>query len=221
MKKVLVIAPHPDDETLGAGGTILKLSASGAEVYWLIVTEQKKKYGISKKIIEKRKKEILKVSNLFKFKKTFQLKLPANRLDTISLDVLIKKIKKICDQVKPELIFLPFEKDIHTDHFNVSRATQACIKSFRNPYIKKALAYEIISETNFNFMKGEKFKAQTFFDISKFLKMKIKICEIYKSEISKHPFPRSILSIKSLAKLRGSQSGFKAAEAFQLLFEKI
>ena len=221
MKKVLIIAPHPDDETLGVGGTILKLNSIGAEIYWLIITEQKKKFGVSKKIIEKRKKEILKVSNLFKFKKTFQLKFPANRLDTISLDTIIKKIKKIFDQLKPELIFIPFERDVHTDHLYVSKASQACIKTFRNSYVKKVLAYETISETDFNFMKGEKFKAQIFFDISKFLTKKIEICKVYKSEISKHPFPRSISSIKSLARLRGSQSGFKAAEAFQLLFEKI
>ena len=220
MKKALIIAPHPDDESLGAGGTLLRLKSEGYKTYWMIVTEQNKKELTENKIFI-REKEIKKVSKYYNFDETIQLKFKANMLDTIPLDQIIKKFKKVFDKIKPELIFTPFEKDVHTDHLIVSRATLACVKSFRNPNVKKVLAYEVISETDFNFTNDEKFKAQIFYDISKFLNKKINISKIYKSEMSKHPFPRSTVAIKSLANLRGAQSGFKSAEAFQLIFEKI
>jgi len=58
-------------------------------------------------------------------------------------------------------------------------------------------------------------------DISKFLDKKIEIASLYKSEFFEHPFPRSCMGIKSLSVVRGAASGFYAAEAFQLLFERV
>ena len=95
----------------------------------------------------------------------------------------------------------------------------SCIKSFRHPYLNESYFYETLSETNFNFLTN--FNANTFENISTFLKQKIEIMKIYRSEIKKHPFPRSEDSIKSLAILRGSQAKFKYAEGFQLIFKKI
>ena len=80
--------------------------------------------------------------------------------------------------------------------------------------------YETLSETNFNFQSNNFFIPNKFMDISKYLEKKIKIMKIYKTEIGKHPFPRSESVIRANAVLRGSQCGFKYAEAFQIIFEK-
>ena len=124
-------------------------------------------------------------------------------------------------EVKPNTIFAPFENDVHTDHQIISLAIQSSIKWFRHKYIEEVFLYETLSETNFNRMNSESFKPNTYYDITKFLNSKIKIMKIYKSEILPHPFPRSEISIKSLAYLRGSECGFKAAEAFKLIYKKI
>jgi LmbE family N-acetylglucosaminyl deacetylase len=80
--------------------------------------------------------------------------------------------------------------------------------------------YETLSETNYNFLETEEFKPNYFVDITKYLVKKLEICKCYKTEFQKHPFPRSEESIRSLAKLRGSQSGYEAAESFKLIFKR-
>ena len=91
---------------------------------------------------------------------------------------------------------------------------------FRAPSIKKVLMYETISETDFNFLSLDKFNPNTFVDISNFIKTKNKILSIYKSEIGRHPFPRSVEAVRSLAILRGIQSGYNFAEGFHLVFQR-
>ena len=80
--------------------------------------------------------------------------------------------------------------------------------------------YETISETNFNFIDKNNFQPNVFIDISKFINKKINIMKIYKSEINSHPFPRNEKAIRSLSIIRGSQSGYLAAESFHLVFER-
>ena len=140
--------------------------------------------------------------------------------NTIPISEIIKKISGVISDVKPNIIYTTFNNDVHTDHQIVSKAVSSCLKWFRHPSIKKALMYETLSETNFNFQSNNFFIPNKFMDISKYLEKKIKIMKIYKTEIGKHPFPRSESVIRANAVLRGSQCGFKYAEAFQIIFEK-
>ena len=220
MKKVLIISPHPDDETIGCGGTILSHKFKGDRVYQLIMTQMSKKHGWSNKKIITRKKEIKKVSTAYKFSNTYQLNFPASRLDSIPFEDLIKKTFQVIKKTNPEIIYMPYHMDVHTDHQITAKVVQACIKWFRAPFIKKVLMYETISETDFNFLSLENFKPNTFVDISNFIKTKNKILSIYKSEIGKHPFPRNFEAVRSLAILRGAQSGYNFAEGFHLVFQR-
>ena len=220
MKKVLIIAPHPDDETIGCGGTILSHKFKGDKVYQLIMTQMSKKHGWSNKKIIMRKKEIKKVSAAYKFSNTYQLNFSTGRLDSIPFEDLIKKTFQIIKKINPEIIYMPYHLDVHTDHQITAKAVQACIKWFRAPSIKKVLMYETISETDFNFLSMDNFKPNTFVDISNFIKTKNKILSIYKSEIGRHPFPRNVEAVRSLAILRGIQSGYNFAEGFHLVFQR-
>jgi LmbE family N-acetylglucosaminyl deacetylase len=220
MNKVLIVTPHPDDETLGCSGAIQRHKKNGDIVYWLILTEMKVENGWKKALIEDRKKEIAKVNEAYSFDKKYELNLSTGSLDQENFSKLITKIGQIIKSNKIDIIYTPFIEDIHTDHNIASKVIAACSKWFRYPSIKKILMYETLSETNFNFMSTNTFKPNTYFDISKYIKKKIKIFKIYKSENGAHPFPRSIESINSLALLRGSESGFNFAEAFILIFNK-
>jgi LmbE family N-acetylglucosaminyl deacetylase len=219
MKKILFISPHPDDETMGCGGTILKLKKSGSKIYWLIVTDINHSNKFSQKNIKDRKKEILKVSKQYNFDNVFNLNFEPAKLSDKNYYEIISKISKTVSNLNPDSIFIPNLTDIHTDHYFVSKACLSLIKWFRYPSIKSAFFYETLSETNFNYSLGT-FKPNAYFDISKYLQKKLKILKIFKSEIKKHPFPRSIEAIKSLAILRGSESGYQYAEAFQQIFKK-
>ena len=215
--KTLVIAPHADDEILGAGGTLFKRnSKKNNSIYWLLVTMPREP-EYEKKFILKRKNQIKKIIKFVKFKGFFNLELKPTELDRIPKKKLIKKITEVINTVKPDEVFVPHYGDVHSDHKIISDIISTCTKNFRFGFIKSILAYEVLSETNFNLNKKNYFKPNYYEDISKFLDKKIKAMKIYKSEIKKFPFPRSQETIKSLAKVRGSEISTKAAEAFEIL----
>ena len=139
--------------------------------------------------------------------------------DQVPIINIVKKIEKIYQRIKPTIVLTPFSKDIHTDHQIISKASISCTKWFRFPTIKKILSYETLSETNWSQNNGF-FKPNVFIDISKYLEQKIRIMNIYKTEIEPFPFPRNEKTIRAQSALNGSQSGFKAAEAFELLLER-
>ncbi len=213
----LIIAPHPDDEILGAGGTLKKRSRlKGNNIFWVIMTMPDKK-DYDKKFILKRKKQIIKIKSMLKFKQVFELNFPSMKLDKVPKKEIVRSITDIFNKVRPEEVFVPHLGDVHSDHKVISEIISTCTKNFRFNFIKKILAYEVLSETNFNLIKSKKFYPNYYEDISDFLSFKIKAMKVYKSELKKFPFPRSIETIKALAKIRGSEIGAKAAEAFEVM----
>jgi LmbE family N-acetylglucosaminyl deacetylase len=218
MKKVIIISAHPDDETLGVGGTLLKHQKNGDEIYWLIITNISEYAGYTKERVETRQNEIIMVSREFGFKKTYKLDYPTTGLTDRELNAIIPLISDIFLEVNPEIVYVMNRSDAHSDHRIVFNAVIACTKSFRYPFIKQVLMYECISETEFAPALPEKvFIPNYFVDISDYLDKKLEIMEIYESEMAQHPFPRSIRNIKSLATFRGATAGVEYAEAFQLI----
>ena len=174
-----------------------------------------------KNLIEKREVEISKVKKAFGFKKIEILDFPAANLDTIPNIELVSSISKFIKLVKPEIIYFNHFNDAHSDHRIIFNAVLSATKNFRSPFIKSLRMYEVLSETNVRKHDSKSiFHPNLFIDITKFIKKKNYILKIYKSEIKKFPFPRSIESINSLAKLRGTEVNYKFAEAFMILYEK-
>ena len=218
--KVLVVAVHPDDETLGCGGTLLKCKANGDEIHWLIITEAKVVDGFSQDSIDIRIQEIEEVKNAYDFDSAINLKLPTMRIDELSMSKLIIQISKVIKDIKPNIIFLPFKGDVHSDHRKIFEASYSCTKSFRYPFIKKIYMMETLSETEFApSTKEDSFIPNVFVDISEFFERKIEIMKLFKSEIDEHPFPRSERNLRALATLRGATCGCEYAESFILLKE--
>jgi len=220
MNKVLILATHPDDEVLGCGGTLFKHKSNNDEIHWLIVTDIKESEGFEKSLVDKREKEIDKVNKIFDFNSLSRLGLSTSKIDEYSMTILIKKISAIINKIKPQIIYLPFKGDIHSDHKKVFDAAYSCTKSFRYPFIKKVYMMETISETEFSLStKDDIFIPNTFTNISEFMDKKIEAMEVYASEVGKHPFPRSERNIKALATFRGATAGYEYAESFMLLKE--
>ena len=143
MKTLLVFAPHPDDETLGCGGTILKAQRAGHQVIWLIVTSATTDQGYSEEFIDRRKTQLKKVSQAYNFYETIQLEFPTATLDQIPLNKIISSITEAIDgiQVFPTHLYLPFPGDAHSDHRVVFDAAMASFKWFRKKKIKKKCCY--------------------------------------------------------------------------------
>jgi LmbE family N-acetylglucosaminyl deacetylase len=219
-KKVLFIAVHPDDETLGCGGTILKCKTNGDAIFGLIVTCGYEKDGFSKQLIEERKNEVAEVSSEYGFNKMFELKFPTTLLDTVPIKRIVESIDSILQEIKPDIVYMPNKNDVHTDHGTVFNAVWSCVKSFHNPFTKEVYAYETVSETEFGVpwpSGAGGFIPNTFCDITAYFEKKIKIMEVYQSETKPHPFPRSKKNLEALATFRGATIGVKYAEAFMCL----
>ena len=218
MKKIIVIAVHPDDETLGSGGTLLKHKEDGDEIHWLICTTIEK----TDSNFEVRENEIKKVDKIYGFNTINNLRLKTTKVDEYTSQHLVRLISDIFNEIRPNIIYLPFKGDIHSDHREIFNAAYSCTKSFRFPFIEKIYVMETLSETEFSPVDGENnFTPNVFVDISNFIDKKIEIMRIYKSEIGEHPFPRSEKNIRALATYRGASAGFNYAESFILLKEKI
>jgi len=217
--KSIVVAPHPDDEVLGVGGTILRRKAEGAKVAWLIVTAISVESGWSEEKVKQRTDEIRRVKELFDFDEVFILNFPTTQLDRMPLSDLVNAVSDVFNLFKPEEVFVPHPSDVHTDHRIVFDAVASCTKWFRYPSIKRVLAYDTLSETDFRLGIEPCFQPNVFMNISSFIADKLRAMSIYSSELEKFPFPRSHEAIRALAVLRGAASGFEAAEAFMLLKE--
>ena len=222
MKNILVIAPHPDDETLGCGGTLLRHIDEGDKVYWLIGTTITEQLGFSPERLNSRQNEIAKVFKFYGFTGYKQLSFNATELDQVPKSKLVKEISKHVNEVKPHTMYIPYRNDVHSDHAQIFDASVACTKSFRYPFIEKVCVYETLSETEFGMRTDDSgFKPNMWVDISNYLERKIEIMKLFKSEVKEHPFPRSIKCIKSLANLRGSFAGSEYAESFMCIKEII
>lgn len=219
-EKILVIATHPDDETLGCGGSLLKLKSEGNQLYWLIITNVSKSLGYSQHQITRRQKEIKDVGDLFGFKRIYDLKYPTTKLDLVPMVQLVNKIGKVIREVMPETIFVPNRSDIHSDHRITFNATLSCTKQFRFPYVQRVLMYETISETEFAPpFSDEYFVPSAYINITHFIDEKIRISNVYQSEVGMHPFPRSDRNIRALATFRGATINVDYAEAFMVIKE--
>ena len=212
-KKATIISPHPDDETLGVGGTILKLNQMGFEISCLTVSGHmpplytKEDYKItvseSKKVFKK-----LNIKN-YNF-----LDIPATKVHEIEVHVLNQLIKRHIDNFRPDILFIPFP-DRHVDHKTIFESCMVVSRPIGD-FPKLVVAYETLSETHWNASSIEPdFKPNLFINIDEYIDVKIKILSLYKSQMNS--YSRSTEAIKSLANFRGSQNGCNFAEAFQII----
>lgn len=218
MNKILVVAPHPDDETLGCGGTIFRHIENGDLVHWLIVTRMSIDDGFDLEKIKARDKEISQISDIYKFSDVHQLNFRTTKLDVYPMSEIISQIALVFEEVQPGIVYLPFRADAHSDHRIVYDACSASAKWFRASYLKEILVYETLSETEFQSdFTASNFNPNLYVNIAPYLKKKLDAIAVYHGELGEFPFPRSSKSIEVLAGKRGIESGFIAAEAFMII----
>lgn len=221
--KVLAISAHPDDEALGCGGTLLKHSVLGDTLFWLIATQVYEPQW-PRGIIERKAVEVQRVVKALGVEQCFRLGFPTVRLDTIALVDLIERIQDAISEVKPEIVYLTHDGDVHTDHHAVFTATLSVLKAFymRKWGVRRILCYETLSSTEaappqFHRM----FVPNVYSDITPYIEQKIEIMGLYETEYQQDPLPRGSSAIRALARYRGATVGVEYAEAFALVREVI
>ena len=219
--RILVIAPHPDDETLGCGGSLLKHKSDGDSLSWLVATRGHEPQW-SADLLDRKEKEIASVTAAYGFDQTIRLNFPSIKLDTIPLDEFIAAIRNAISDCKPELVYLNHFGDVHSDHRIVFEATLSVLKPFYSGThgVKRILSYEVLSSTDAAPLNPARaFVPNVFTDVTDFLEKKLEIMALYESELQPFPLPRALDSLRALARLRGATIGAEFAEAFMLVRE--
>ena len=208
--KVLVFAPHNDDEILGVGGTMARYISSGAEVYVCEVTAS---------LVEEYKKklqgEALNAHKALGVKETFFLNLTVVELPHEGIRKFTGAVSEVVKKVSPDVVYLPFYGDMHTDHTAVANAVMVAVRPLVAPSVKAVYMYETLSETGWNYPTADKaFIPNVYVDITEYFEQKMNAMKAYASQLREYPHPRSIEALRALAQYRGSNVGLPLAEAF-------
>lgn len=212
--RILVFAPHNDDEVLGVGGTIAKFADQGHEVYVCEVTTWKENpngfEGIQKQAVQ--------AHDILGVKDTFFLNLPVVYLKETPTKEKNKKFFEVVKQIRPEIAFIPHIGDMHVDHAETATAAMVALRPIENPQLKAIYAYETLSETEWNIPNTSNvFIPNVWSDITETFERKAEAMKCFTTQLRKFPHPRSLEAMEALARLRGSTVGFAYAEAFSLI----
>lgn len=223
MKNVLVIAPHADDEILGCGATIAKLTKVGTNVYILIATNAS--VGAPElflpEIIKQVRSEALVAHKLLGVKETFFFELPAPALDQYPIYKIANVFSKIIRENRIDTVFIPHRGDCHKDHRVVHDAAMVACRPLADCSVKRVYAYETLSETEWGEPTAADFfvpvKYNTFTEDE--FKKKLDAMNCFESQLYRFPASRSLEAIEALAKYRGCTVSVQRAEAFEVLRE--
>ena len=217
--KILIFAPHPDDEVLGVGGTMINNIKNGNDVYVCIITK-----GYPPLFSEERTKinqsDARKCHAFLGVKETIFLDMPSTQLEKIERSDMNQKILEVVQSIQPDEVYIPHFGDMQKDHQIVVESCMVALRPKYKPQVKRIYSYETLSETGWNIPTVQnEFIPNVFVDISDSLEEKKKALSYYSLQVSQYPDARSVDAIEALAKYRGALMNMKAAEAFMLIRE--
>jgi LmbE family N-acetylglucosaminyl deacetylase len=220
LRSALIIAPHADDEVLGAGGLIARLTRSNCLVHVVFATvDGMQHYGTDQRTtVDEREAEIQDVKKLLGFTYTilYRGQHLIERLDTVPQRELVDAYESAIDCWRPDILLLPHGVDFDQDHVACFRAAFAAARPIPSKlgkhFASRVVSYEMPKLT----WSQEAFQPNLYFDITEHLNLKLKAIEAYRSQLRTIPHVRSLENIASLARLRGSEAGVEFAEAFRI-----
>lgn len=217
--RVLTVAAHPDDETLGAGGTMARLTGQGHEVWVCILTD-----GVTARHrhVEQQQECARRATDVLGVSQVVFVGLPDQRLDSLALLDVITPIEKCIAELEPELVLAPFMEDANQDHRVAFRATVVATRPSPDSCVRRVMCYEIASSTEWAPpFGGTVFAPNVFVDIEATLQTKLDAMRAYEGthsgEMRPFPHPRSYEALQAYARRHGAAAGVPAAEAFMLV----
>lgn len=222
----LVVVAHPDDEVLGAGATIQKLTASGHVVDVCIMSSEAKARAF-RPDDDALNEDMDKSTKMLGIRKRYHGTFPNIEMNTVSHLQLVQFVEKAIMENEPDVIITHHPRDTNNDHLHTFLACQAAIRLFqRRPELKpvKELWYmEVLSATDWSVNTAmNRFLPNTYVEIGQEgVDIKLKALAQYRGVMRPYPHPRSEESIRSLATIRGSESGCMYAEAFECALRRI
>jgi LmbE family N-acetylglucosaminyl deacetylase len=213
--RILVIAPHPDDEVIGAGGTIARHVADGDDVSLCIVTQ-----GYSppwpEDTVETARRQVEAAGKVLAIKGTFFLGFPTVKLNSVPNADLTSALQKVVDQIRPEIVYTSSAHDVNQDHRIVFEATLVAARPLPGSPVRRLLSCEAGPTARYGHLP---FVPNVYVDIAAFLSKKLEAMRCYDTQLREPPHPRSLEGLELIARERGLGVGLKAAECFHLVRE--
>lgn len=219
--RTLIVVAHPDDEILGCGGLIARLSSEGTEVGVLFMsdgeTSRELTQSETKIAIDKRKEAARSSSERVGYSILRFGEFPDNRMDRVSLLEITKVIEGIINNFQPETVITHSAQDLNIDHKLTCLAVTTATRPTSESIVKNVLMFETRSSTEWAFGSSDRpFKPNFYVDISEHLETKISAIVCYQDELRPAPHPRSTEVLRAIAMVRGSEIGVAYAEAFEV-----
>ena len=214
---ILIVAAHPDDEVLGAGGTIHKAAREGDTVHVLFLSSGVGSREKERQAPESRIASAQKALGLLGCENIVTGDFPDNAFDTVGVLEISKFIESQIRSIKPDVVFTNFHSDLNIDHRLTAEATLVATRPKPESTVNAVFFYEVLSSTGWKFGASQ-FNPNYFVDITESLKNKEIALVEYAVEMESSPNARSIESVVALAKFRGNFIGFEFAEAFEVGF---
>ena len=218
-ERVVVIGAHPDDELLGAGGTLVRHVLAGDEVHAIVVADgARSRYPAE--FAATLEKQARRAAEVIGFTSLQLLSLPDQRLDTLPLIVLTQRLEGVLDEIDPNIVYTHFPEDVNADHGLVARCAWTACRPYSRPHVRKFAVFETPSSTEWAWpMPGRELRPNLFVDVTDTLETKIAAMECYETELRDYPHPRSSRALRERAAYWGSHVGRPAAEPFAVLRE--
>lgn len=218
--RVLAVVAHPDDEVLGAGGTLARHSAKGDEVHIVFLADGVGARGDDKLAVKRRAKAASLAASLLGAREPQFIGFADNRLDAVDLLDITRAIEKVVEKIAPSTVYTHHAGDLNIDHSLCHRATLTACRPLPGSPIRCIYAMEIPSSTEWaSPSAAEAFLPTHFVDISEVQEIKRRALEAYSEEMRAFPHPRSFEAVSALATWRGASAGLKFAEAFMVVRE--
>jgi LmbE family N-acetylglucosaminyl deacetylase len=221
--RTLVVAAHPDDEILGAGGTVIALAGHGHEVFLAVLGE-----GVTSRFSQRDDETAARVRDLHEQCRQVSRSvgavevtlhdLPDNQFDTLPLLKVVKIVEDLIERIRPQRVLTHHGGDLNVDHAITHRAVLTATRPVKGHPVREVWTFEVPSATDWAFQQLQPtFRPNTFFDISGTLERKLRALEQYEAEMRPFPHPRSVAAVESQARRWGAVVGVEAAEAFELV----
>jgi LmbE family N-acetylglucosaminyl deacetylase len=214
---VMVVAAHPDDEVLGCGGTLARHAENGDKVHVLILADGETSRQQAGEVSE-RWACADRAANILGIRLHKILGFPDNQLDKIALLEVVREIELAISQLKPTVVYTHHGGDLNIDHQIACRAVMTACRPLPGSTVNAIYTFETVSSTEWGVPQLDPmFMPVRVVDISDTMQKKMAALQCYDAEMRPFPHARSYEAIEHLARLRGTQSGIKAAEVFGVM----
>lgn len=216
---VLVVGAHPDDETLGAGATVARLTRSGREVHWLLLGEgtTSRSDGAEPELLQAQWESCAAAAAVLGVSDVRRGDLPDNKFDTVPMLEVAKLVESAVESLRPTLVLTHHRGDLNIDHRVTHDAVLVATRPIPGTSVRTVMSFEVPSSTEWGFEPSTSFAPNVFIDVTEYLEQKLDALSRYETEIREPPHARAIEASRALARFRGASSGTHAAEAFQLV----